>query len=361
MIPRRILWIDTARGIAIIAVVFFHAALLLGLVGYAPFWNKALELLETLRMPLFLFVSGLVSYKLPTYSFKTLWNKRLSLLLYLYAVWVAGRTLYVQFMHPPALDPHWQDAFKLFTSPHTSLWFLYALALYAITIWALRGVNSNIVLIAAALISVLALSGLLPIANLEWLKTVSYFFFYVAGINLRAWSLRKVEQLNVVTAVILITVYLGVSVFNRAGLIPSVVGVRFIICILGVAAGVALASLLVRIKGFGWVALLGRRTMPIYLIHFLPLLALSLILSKVTVQVPMGVQLIFVPIAVAISILVALALYKLLAGVPGVFTVPWKTRVDDPGTARRAPSQMAQPDPESPNRLATPPEAPEPN
>ncbi|MGX9348907.1 acyltransferase family protein, partial [Microbacterium sp. KNMS] len=56
----RVKWVDTARGIAIIAVVVFHATLVLAPLGAGSAWARYINLLDTFRMPLFFFASGLV-------------------------------------------------------------------------------------------------------------------------------------------------------------------------------------------------------------------------------------------------------------------------------------------------------------
>ncbi|WP_410603664.1 acyltransferase family protein, partial [Bacillus sp. SIMBA_008] len=71
----RVTWIDSARGLAIVAVVLFHSALHLRDTNVAGPWPSLVLMLETFRMPTFFFISGLVSANVLTRPTATTWRR----------------------------------------------------------------------------------------------------------------------------------------------------------------------------------------------------------------------------------------------------------------------------------------------
>ena len=56
--PSREVWVDTAKGIAIILVVLFHAIIFTNRVDLAWLWPIPAGILDTFRMPLFFLLAG---------------------------------------------------------------------------------------------------------------------------------------------------------------------------------------------------------------------------------------------------------------------------------------------------------------
>ncbi|MGX9349437.1 acyltransferase family protein, partial [Microbacterium sp. KNMS] len=285
-------------------------------------WARYINLLDTFRMPLFFFASGLVSAKLLTQTFREIWWKRVSFFLYLYVVWAVVRTVYGHFVHPPTIDPDWRRVLLIFVQPHDSLWFLYALALFSVAVWVVRKAPAWAVVSLAGVVSFAVSSGFTPLTHVAWVKTASYVVFFVLGIYLRRLTLDAASRLHLLPALIIVAGYVVVAYLRTRGWAVDTPGSRLLIGAFGVAAGVAVSVWLAKWKAFDWVAYLGRNTLPIYLVHFFPILAISVAVAALPRLQGPGVALI-VPAVAAVSIGLSLLAYRVLRGVPGVFDTPW--------------------------------------
>lgn len=145
----RLLWADAARGASVLFVVLFHV-LLWHLNDYRAtmwgpadrVWTKFNAVLGSLRMPLLLGVAGLVASRRILLGLSEPRNLvRAASNYYLYVVWLLIYAVYFAFVSDPAL-PHRVDGladvvFQL-VFPNTTLWFVYALALYVIFLSAMH-------------------------------------------------------------------------------------------------------------------------------------------------------------------------------------------------------------------------------
>jgi hypothetical protein len=71
---------------------------------------------------------------------------------------------------------------------------------------------------------------------------------------------------------------------------------------------------------------LGRRTLPIYLLHFWMILRLVSVLLVAAVAVPPAIGLILPPVVTAVAIALSLGVYAVSRRVPGLWDVPWRRR-----------------------------------
>jgi len=120
-------WMDSLRGAAIIAVVVMHAEL--GAVSATGFTLPAVHLVDALlgpvRMPLLVLLSGML---LPVSLAKGPWSHvrgKLAGIGWPYVVW--GLLDVVQVQHARYVDglpPDWSYLRQLVYDPHTYLWFL---------------------------------------------------------------------------------------------------------------------------------------------------------------------------------------------------------------------------------------------
>lgn len=126
-IPKgRLKWLDTAKGISILLVVFWHVLLLSKYAHFTPenFYFSINDPLLSIRMPLFFAVSGYVAAHSIGETWSKYFLKRLFPLIWLYALWTAIYTL-VQSKSPSYLLTAWW-------SPELHLWFIWALLAYRI-------------------------------------------------------------------------------------------------------------------------------------------------------------------------------------------------------------------------------------
>lgn len=136
----RLAWPDVAKGLSIIGVVLLHVSLAVpeGMDTLAAHINR---ILDPLRMPLFFMVSGFFSSKVFGFTFRDLFLRRLWFFLVPYLVWVPielwfkFRQWYLFNDKPmPGVDRYLEHIVE----GRNMYWFLYALVIFNIVLWASR-------------------------------------------------------------------------------------------------------------------------------------------------------------------------------------------------------------------------------
>lgn len=327
---KRIRWIDISRGIAIIAVALFHSALSLRSADINGPWVPVVLLLETFMLPLFFFASGLVSRGVLTQPSSHTWRKRILYFLYLYALWTVLHGVLKSLITGTLDTEVWKSFARMFIRPDDSIWFLYAIAIYTLYVWLLRRLPTWIPFSFAILVSLFFYSGVasevLGYIPTSWMKTGSLLIFFVAGIFLRTWLLATVERMTALVGVVILIVYMAATFAWWRTPIHDIEVTRGIISACGVVAGVALALLVSRLRGFGWLEYLGQNTLPIYVIHFLVIAILVRLVKEIDFAPISLISLLLPPFVAFVSITVSLAVNVPLRRVPGIFTAPWPTR-----------------------------------
>ena len=247
----RVPWIDIAKGVAITLVVVHHALQFLGAYGWSPGpLYRADAGLTTMRMPLFFAVSGLLAANgVRTFSWASLWQRRMLLLVYLYVLWGLVRAIWFSFVPWPLgeLDP-WMQLLVSPVQPWSGLWYLYALALYMALAWVIRSLPVWSQLAGGAVVSALFASGFIQLGvGYTWRSIGTYFFFFLLGMHARGLILRFAERVTWVTGVATLLGYGALA----TGIVFIPQPLRWIptlpVAVVGVAAGVALAALLAKI------------------------------------------------------------------------------------------------------------------
>lgn len=317
-------WIDVAKGIAIVLVVLYHSVLFLDVIGWAGAWTASFAL-DSLRMPLFFFMSGILAAKAMSLRYRDLFRRRILLLLYLYVVWGVGQwvfTLAVPVVRDANFDASWQRVtVGMFLWPSPALWFLYALALYLTIAWMVRRVAPVAQIVVAAIISTVFGVGLAHTSS-PWDKMGIYLVFFVAGIHLAAATRRFVTRIRWWHPTVLGVLFAGAVlalVATRSGSIPFVL---LTVSTLGVVFGISTAVVLARLRQVDVLRYLGTRTLPIYLFHTLPLAVMATVLGAMSLDPAPAVVAVLPLVLAAVAIGLSLAVYSLLRTVPGIYTVP---------------------------------------
>lgn len=338
-------WIDSARGLAIVLVVLFHAVINLDLVGLAGPWSRLAYTLDTFRMPLFFFLSGLLAPSLLARPLREVLRTRCLNLIYLYVLWCLLLGAF------RALLPHSPPGgvaavARVLIEPNVYLWFLYTLCLFTLVGWLTRRLPAWLVVGTALIVSAVFAAGLVSTGDIPWDKTFRYWFFFVlasrAAPAVRS-AVPRMRPVHVLGAGMAYAVMLGFFLYVAD---DRTLFVRPTLGLLAVAAGCGLGVMIARVPALGFVRHLGTRTLPIYVVHAFPITAAAALLTgRRDIGWPPGTGLVAVPLLTLVAILLALALDRLVTGrVRGIFDFPvarW--------TAKRSPRTIF---PVSPENLA---------
>ncbi|WP_337060037.1 acyltransferase family protein [Kineococcus sp. G2] len=389
-------WADAAKGASVALVVlghvtWFHYLPVVerawpGASGAQWLWSMFNEVLRPLRMPLFFVVAGFFAVRALQRPWSLVLRPRVGTYAYLHVVWLLLWTLTA--LAVGALAGGGLEAGGLGlvvpTDPAGWLtaglaggvgpWFLYALALYFAIGKLTARLPRAVVVAAAAALALASFAAWLPTP--VWSEPVLrngvwYFLGSACAGRLRELAARP-RPLRAAAAA---TGLLGAGVLLWR-LDPGVVGqalaelpLRLLAVIAGVLLAVQLTASLPRLAA-PWVRL-GRRTLPVYVLHPVLLFALhpvllvldERLLSALPGPLPQVAALLYPPVLSAALVLGSVGVHALLlrAGASWLFALPGGPRsVQLPRPAAVHPPVPAQPGhPVHPPRPAAvrPPEA----
>jgi uncharacterized membrane protein YcfT len=335
---QRVAWVDAAKGLAILLVVAHHSVMFLDATGLAP--NPlvaANSALASLRMPLFFLASGLFAARPLASPWRTLLHKRVAFFGYLYLLWTVLRFAFFSVL-PPGIDPDGSGdpALVLWAAlvPGPSLWFLYALALFSVIGKALLRVPVPVALAASGVLSAFAGAGILEFDSFAWTFMARYLFFFLLGCHARQLVERLARAASPATVVLAAAACVGGAAAAVAFDLRSVLGVAFVLNVLAVTFGVLFAAEVSKVATASPLVALGRRTLPVYLlhVHWLALAMLGVRHLDLPVAVQYGAPAVLAVALTALSLLT----HRLVtaAGAGWLFDLP-------PRWAHREPRQTA--------------------
>ena len=304
----RLQWPDVAKGICILLVVMHHVAgKQYGMVvpgGLGPAedaWLWITAALKPIRMPLFFAVSGFFAAS----SIARPWvasRKRIINPYYLYVVWLviyAGiysfeRTLPANRTEGPV------DFLTELAWAATSMWFLFALAAYFVLTKALRRLPAPLVLAAAA--GVALSTSWLPLYETNRVAVLTHFGYFAFGAYY-PHLLRRLAEVRLPLLVLLASYVALTLTLEEVGARHSVTILA--LSLIGVPMGVAAAVRLSGTAGSRPFAWLGRRTLPVYVMHLAVLAVLA--------HLPIGTDLGWLPATAALTVAYPLLMTALIA------------------------------------------------
>ncbi|WP_395136952.1 acyltransferase family protein [Stenotrophomonas geniculata] len=285
--PSRYSWVDAAKGIGIVLVVYGHVSRGLqsaGVIHDSASFRLVDSIIYSFHMPLFFFLSGIfLSSSLQRRGFKGLLVGKIETLIYPYVLWSL-----MQGSLEAALSKYtngaigWSDVLSLAWMPRAQFWFLYVL-FFTFVISGAAFSARTAVKIGFSLLTVAlhVCSSTLPDAWIVQPLAVNSVFF-VAG----SWFLRiegrisrnSKKWLFVSAAVALTSEYLIHETFDQTytetGLMTLVAGIG---CISTITA--FLMQLEPRLPRF--VVAIGASSMSIFLMHVLAGSGTRIILGKI--------------------------------------------------------------------------------
>ena len=287
---QRIDWVDYAKGISIIMVVMLHSSIgVQKALGDCTWFAYIVEWARPFRIPAFFLLSGLFLARRIHWPWRDFLDRRVVHFAYFYVLW-----LIISFAFKA---PHFVSQFgaegtlKLFLlsfiDPFGSLWFIYLLAIFAVVAKLLRNVSPWIVWPAAALLEVLPIHTGWMVVDEFAARFVYFYTGYIAAPHIFrfAEALRGVRVPALLAVLILWALVTATLVFTdlpdpswqawvTASGVPGLAKLPFIslaVGLVGTLAVVAAGVIMARLGGavFGFVRLVGERTLAVYVAFFL--------------------------------------------------------------------------------------------
>lgn len=268
-------WVDHARGISIILIVMLHARFALAAVPDAPVFDTLIRIVQPFRLPALFFLAGLFLARIIDRGWSQFLDRRVVHYAYFYALWATLEFAPVfasgVFKDAAAIEPLAIDYLWRFVSPHGPLWFIYALPFFFVLAKLLRPVPALIVLPVAALISMAEIQTGWVIGD----RLASRYFYFHAGYALAPLVFGAGARMrdNLPAVILALAVWLAVHVIAVLTAEPGNAALAFALGVAGCAAVLAAGALLSRSSPMRWLALLGQRSLVIFLAFPLLLVA----------------------------------------------------------------------------------------
>lgn len=335
-VKQRYAWVDTAKGAAILLVVLFHATIFLTDVELSGDWDRLAITLDTFRMPLFFFTAGLFAPKAIAAPFTHLFRRRVALLLWVYGIWTIAYTIIFQILPPGAArPPTWLDLLLAPVWPNESTWFVYGLALYFMAAWLIRALPLWAQFAPAIALSVGFGTNYLDTGNTALDKIGIYFVYFLAAAHFGRFALAIAGRLAWWHSLLVVAVYATALLVVYRLRIFYAPGVRTVLGVLAIGAGVSMAVALSALPWMSWLTALGSRTLPIYLLHMYPILLIAAALRPFAGTIERYDNAL-PPLLTLIAVIIALGVHRLTRRVPGMYALPRRLQWDPAKTATPA-------------------------
>jgi len=294
---RRIRWMDALRGMALLLVIIDHALQFVPWAGGSlpAIYNEATALFMPLRMPLMVFLSGMLLGPSLKKGAGPYFEGKARRLLWPYLVWSwAYVTMWIMVAPITGGAHSWMEYVTIFTTPPPGhMWFLYFLFLYYGICFATRRFNPLVVLVVAWAVATLEWVGhssylhmpliSYPTTSFELQKFCFLLPFFVSGHIFRRWLDRaRVELPGAWFPVLGVVVYL----FLSAALLHQSGDGRYRlahvpIAYFGIAMMIMLAAWFGRSRWSEPMAYLGRFSLEVYVAHWGFTLATAMFLKRI--------------------------------------------------------------------------------
>lgn len=255
----RLQWLDAARGIGIVLVVYAHGARALpDVLPHPQLFRQVDQVIYAFHMQLFFLLAGLVSRTALNRSRSRYLNEKVITVVYPYLVWSliywALELMFASHVNSPISA---DSILYIWFKPIEHLWFLYVLFICQVLVAAMW--PRILVLIA---ISMWCIFGPLPAISVPALWT--HFPWFTAGLLLSPFLMRGLRDVpkHVVVA-------MGVALlFGLVGAIATNEPVARLSGFLMAGAGIALTiATAVILRSLWLIRYLGEASLSIYLMH----------------------------------------------------------------------------------------------
>lgn len=288
MIRQRLLWLDAAKGGAIVLVVLHHSIIHASAAGIADSLYGSLDhYLRQMRMPLFFIASGITtSFAINSTPSQYLTRKVLPIC-WILLVWTLILGLVFQdfiLSHPFGADGVFAYVMHGFLQPDYGLWFVVAILWMSVLAYLVRDLPPWLVLTIAFVIAALIGFGLgpqtiPPLSDHLVNQVLSYGFFFFLGLYGRNIIVTFANRPRYVAVAFLVSAIVFVffnkfpagidapALFTRSGVLRSLAGATAGLCIAIAASRMAVIG--------EWLSWFGNRSLSIFVAHGLFLIPLA--------------------------------------------------------------------------------------
>jgi uncharacterized membrane protein YcfT len=308
-LPKRVDWVDYAKGICIVMVVMMHSVLGVELAtGATGFMHAVVAFAKPFRMPDFFLISGLFLPLVIGRDWRTFLDRKVVHFAYFYVLWV---TIQFGFKAPAfAAETGWLHAGYLylesFVEPFGTLWFIYLLPIFFVVTKATRQVPPVLIWSIAAALEMSHITTGWTVID-EFAARFVYFFSGYWFAN-QVFALSDRARLQPRLAL------LGLALWALAneGLVKAGVSewplVSLLLGFSGAFAIVTTGTLLAHLQWPNFFRFCGEHSIVIYLAFFLPMAATRTLLLRTGIVHDIGTMSLVVTI---VALFGALAIWRL--------------------------------------------------
>ena len=279
----RVVWIDAARGICVIAVVTMHATLSLYLYhvpedAATSFWAWTADAMTPFRMPGLAMLSGMLLARRIQAGWPAVraavansaWLYVVWLLLFALFAWEAGASVWTaQLAGGDGFA--WEAVLAQLVLPRTVLWYVFALAVWTALLTSVRRLPPSVVIGVLVAVSIASRYLAPEDGDAQIRNVLRYALFFAIGAlgagRLRA-AIDRGDRRLLGAALWVFVGAIAITLFSRSDDVEHVLSAPR-----DAAAGILLLLLVARVcrggrvgTALGW---LGRRTLPVYVMHAL--------------------------------------------------------------------------------------------
>jgi fucose 4-O-acetylase-like acetyltransferase len=341
MTQSRLQWVDQAKAIGIVLVVYGHVIAGVQTAGihmdtqvYRLTWDS----IYSFHIPLFFFLSGL--FFPHSWHHRGTWGvlaSKVDTLVYPYILWsLLQGFLQVALSHHVNHPVSAGEVLSLLWQPRQEFWFLYALFfvyVIACVLYALLPARYRWTLLLGALL-LYFLRTKIPHVAAIWYPAW-YLLYFFAGAVLPQMAKAVVERPGAWLAGSIIVFVLAEYSLQRWGGTqsdPFVSAANIVTASAGITATIAVSTFLARLN-FGFGAYLGRMSLQVYLLH-----TTAAGFTRIGLQKILGIQDLYVHLllgtVVGIGAPLAMAYLIERYRIPGLFSAPRRLQLP----LRRAPA-----------------------
>lgn len=259
---QRIEWLDRARGIGIILVVFGHVerGLATSDIVHGYGWALTDFVLYCFHMPLFMFISGLNVDGSLRHGRPTFLKSKILSIAYPYILWSLLQGMILFYAGSLANTPKGlDDLARIAWDPMSQFWFLYALFAFMVAAAFLDARMQLVIAVVAYLVI-----DLVPMDNIVS-KLMHFMVFFALGRVMATYKDAMRPRTDVAAAALLILAFNAVLLFRQGGIsydstlaLPS--AISGLVVVLWLSQRMDKAPML---------TFLGSMSMAIYLMHIL--------------------------------------------------------------------------------------------